>query len=676
MRQHSPAIGLRILLGLSLLVGFPAASRAEDDGGTRSVFAFGAGNRALALGGAYTALSDDASAPLWNPAGLGFVERRGFLASRTSLDGFGSTEYHTAIVFPSWRLGVLALNFRHFVVDGIELRDDRNVLLDDNLSDVETEASLAYARAVGKAWSLGSTIRVRRQSLAGFSATGVGLDFGLILRPGIALGQTGTWIDGLTAGVVVSNVLEPSIRLAQESVSDPTTARIGLAYQHRSPSGQALVLSVDLEKPRGTPGLVHVGAELQLHPLLALRVGVDDGKLTAGTGIRWQQLGIDYALVDNSLGPQHRFGFSYNFGPTVTERRQRSIAREEEALQVKLDESFARRQTAQITQLLEQAEQAGKEKRFIEALDLLSTVMTIDPDNSEAKSLLASALRQQGESFLIASDFAGAEIALLRCLSIAPRDHEATDLLRRCRSSSDSLATRSRERREEYGAAMDAFSTEDFPTAREAFKHVLSENPDDAEAASMLSRTNRAIERRVRGLLRLIARFIDLGEAESARELIDQARRLDPDNPEIRNLVATLDRQRRLRRTSSAGSDSSINRNPRPVPSVITAERRREIAGLYQRGLDAIELGQRNDALHYLELVWSADPDHEQAADYLKREYLARGLDAFSIQRLDDAIHFWQMALRVDPGDSRARGYLTRAQEQRSRSHDIMGDSE
>src|SRR5262249_43863683 len=53
---------------LLLLVAAPLAlaepARAADDGGTRSVFAGGAGNRGLAMGSAFGAFADDASAAL------------------------------------------------------------------------------------------------------------------------------------------------------------------------------------------------------------------------------------------------------------------------------------------------------------------------------------------------------------------------------------------------------------------------------------------------------------------------------------------------------------------------------------------------------------------------------------------------------------------------------------
>jgi tetratricopeptide (TPR) repeat protein len=98
-----------------------------------------------------------------------------------------------------------------------------------------------------------------------------------------------------------------------------------------------------------------------------------------------------------------------------------------------------------------------------------------------------------------------------------------------------------------------------------------------------------------------------------------------------------------------------------------------EIEDLYKRGMAAMEAGRTGDALHYWELVASADPDYQQVKDYLKQEYLARGMDAFAEGRLERAIDAWEKALRIDPEDGKVQGYLARAREQLSRTREILG---
>src|SRR5262249_45273532 len=58
------------------------------------------GPRAVALGGAFTALSDDASALFWNPAGLVFVGHQELSASHADLFGTDIRDNFAAFVLP------------------------------------------------------------------------------------------------------------------------------------------------------------------------------------------------------------------------------------------------------------------------------------------------------------------------------------------------------------------------------------------------------------------------------------------------------------------------------------------------------------------------------------------------------------------------------------------------
>ncbi len=235
----SKSILLRSALLAVVLCALPTVLLAQD-GGTRSVFAQGAGIRAQAMGGAFTAVSDDASASLWNPGGLGIVARREIQLSRTTLYGLDITEDYASAVLPSWRWGTAALSFRRFGVSGIEGRDDRNLVTDPDLSDGETELGVAYGRRLGAGWGLGGSVKFRRQSLGDASASAVGGDLGLVLRPGVAAGTSIAWLQRLALGASMINALEPSLRLDQESVKDPTTLRLGVAYEQPMGPGRGL----------------------------------------------------------------------------------------------------------------------------------------------------------------------------------------------------------------------------------------------------------------------------------------------------------------------------------------------------------------------------------------------------------------------------------------------------
>src|SRR5512139_184337 len=71
MRNH--LMKLVIFAGL-LSILLSGLALAEDNHGF-TTFRTGVGARALAMGGAYTAVADDATAGYWNPAGLTGIER-------------------------------------------------------------------------------------------------------------------------------------------------------------------------------------------------------------------------------------------------------------------------------------------------------------------------------------------------------------------------------------------------------------------------------------------------------------------------------------------------------------------------------------------------------------------------------------------------------------------------
>jgi tetratricopeptide (TPR) repeat protein len=567
--------------------------------------------------------------------------------------------------------------------------------LNDDLSDSETEIILGYGRSIGKAWSLGAALKVQRQSLAGFSDSGAGLDLGVLVRPLQAAGGESDFAESLTLGLALRNAVEPSIRLDQESVSDPAGIRLGFAYMHRLGQKVSVLLASDLEKTRDMDSRMHAGLELNFMSTLAMRMGVNHGTLAAGTGVRWRDLTVDYMFEDNALESVHRVGLVLTFGPTTEESRLAHLVAEEEDLQSRLNQAFERRNRSRIDHLLAQARQSIESGRYTEALEILTMVDVLAPGEPGVRGLQALAFRSRGLELEATGDYAGAIVALGRALSLQPADGEAAAALERVRAASDRQAARSAEIRQMLDDALGAFAAGDLLAARTAFAAVLAVEPDDQEAGFMLQRTEEAIRTRAESLVQQARLLAQAGQLEQAEAALQQARELDP---EVRGMSSVVDllakirleeteaarRQERAARAvaaraadqGSTGSDSGSVpvAAPQTRPSLTEAQKR-DMADLYRRGITAIEEGRNDDAVRYWELVWSADPNYQQVAEYLKREYLARGMEAFAAGRLHDAVGDWEKALEVDPTDERAIGYLERAREQMSRIQEILGES-
>lgn len=680
---------------IAALVASPARPvfAETEDGGARSVFASGAGIRALSMGGAFVAVSDDASAALWNPGGLGLLQNRTFEVSHANLGLVDLDEQYASLAIPSWRWGTTAVSFRRYAIDGVERRDDRNAIVGGALEDRQSELKLSYGRAVRDAWSVGGAFKVRRQSLAGFSASALGLDLGVTARPGVALGRETGWASRVSAGLALRNVLEPKLRLDREEVVDPATAQVGAAYRHSFGRAVGLLAAIDMEKSARTAWNPRIGGETTVMNILALRGGVNDDSWSAGAGVAWKGVHVDYAFEENEIDTIQRFGVSFAFGPTVEESRAATALREEEVLRARLAESFERRQNDRIGELLNGARARLDAKEFDAALEILAAVTALEPGHAPAAALQVECYKRQAADLEASSDFAGASIAFGRALALVPEDAEAFAGSERCRAEGAKRAARSEKIRDLFNASLDAFSAGDLRTAERKLSAILEVEPKDTEAQALLRRTRVAIESRTRDLSGQARRLLDAGLVAEAETLADEIRSLDPKakglaelSLSIRSTEVALATKARLAKDGSAnvptpGGTGRVAPTTPSAPIVMTPKsaalskkKRKDLADLYKRGMSAMQDGQADDALRYWELVWLGDPEYEGVADHLKREYLLRGLESFSSGGLDVAIQLWEKALAVDPKDEKTIRYLARAREQLNRSREILGE--
>jgi len=670
-----------VLLAVALAwAGGPA--HAADDGGGRSVFAYGAGNRALALGGAYAAVANDASAPLWNPGGLGWISRTEFQASHAGYYDFGIDEQYGSLAYPNWRWGTFSVTLRHFGVDDIEGRDERNVLVDDGLSDSESEFLFGYGRSIGEAWGLGGALKVRRHSLAGYSGTGVGIDLGAIVRPLYLFSPNSRHRRRLTLGLSVRNAVEPKVQLENETVPDPTGVRIGTAMYFPFFGERNLLASFDVEKTRNMNFRYHAGAELQVHQLLAMRVGVNDDVFTSGAAIKWHGVSIDYTYENAELGGVHLVGATFTFGPTVAQKRLAAMSAREAEMQARLAVAFEKKQNERVGELLAKSSTAQREGRYDEALQLIAVARAIEPDNVDAQLGEAVCLRGLAGRQETGGDFAAAAVTYSQALAILPNDVEAREGYDRCRVASDRQAARSDVIRKQFAAALDAFSVGDLTTARDGFAAILRDSPGDEEAAAMYRRTENAIDHRMTAALGDANRLIDWGALDEAATVLSEARRLRPDDAGVRMARSRLEealatkvaRGRVEPDTTALDGSGGRGGDVAGERAELTEEQKREVERLYASGMEAMTAERNEDAIRYFELVWSIEPEYKDVKEYLKREYLMRGMEFFADGRLNEAVAVWEKAHRVDPDDERVNGYLTRAREQISRTREILGN--
>jgi len=331
----------KLLWGIG--VGLLLAAPAQGDKYSGAFLEGGAGARALGMGGAFTAISDDASGIYWNPAGLASTDRHELLLShefrfenlldysflggiyqvrqRNGRIGFGVIRLGIdEISFPDSSLwtdtngnGIIDFPGDTFAFDEVQ---DMDKIRFEN--DAEYAIFLSYAQPVSS-WQLGGSLKFITQSVGDFSSFGVGVDFGVLRR--------GVWrkLDvGLAVHDLTGTYLSWSTGRKETIVPVPT---LGLAYSLDSQALRgAFLFSADMAMhfddrraadqfwSGSTSVNLNWGLEFNMQNRLALRFGLQEESFQAGAGLAAGPVRFDYGVIPdprNDLGVSQRLSLRY-----------------------------------------------------------------------------------------------------------------------------------------------------------------------------------------------------------------------------------------------------------------------------------------------------------------------------------------------------------------------------
>jgi len=324
----------------AVAIVIPASSYAEKYAG--EFMAMGGGARAMGMGGTFLAIADDATATFWNPAGIAYIssmygspnnwemnlmhsERFGDLIDynyfsaifplEPGKSGWGITAIHMGID----DIRIIPLESGMIGGDGANLNDryerELGEYLNFNYEDFPLESVndiavfLSYAQIMDFG-SFGASVKlIRNDQVTGVSSLGIGFDVGFLKRDlyrdlllGVKLQDaTGTYINWSTGK---KEYIYPALKLgaAYPLQLKQMNSRLVLAvdadfrYENRKSVSQFWIGRASAD--------FHLGAELIIREVVALRGGLDMGRPTAGAGFILREfgpwnvsLGIDYALL-------------------------------------------------------------------------------------------------------------------------------------------------------------------------------------------------------------------------------------------------------------------------------------------------------------------------------------------------------------------------------------------
>jgi len=312
--RAKPAILL--LAALLLSAGGAAAADINDNAGTTgfSFLKLGVGAKAVAMGGAFTALAEDPSTIYYNPAGTRFLQRRQLLAGYHNyvLDIQSGFLAHTRPVADRFGAGVFVdyLNFGDFT------RTDINGVPDGEFSGGDFLLGVNGSMLVMPGLSIGINVKYMHESADGYGADAFAADIGGMFRMPDSLTSFGLSIYNL--GGVVSGFTDHKDKL-------PMGVRAGVAHSLRE---LPLVVAFDGVLPNDNDPYVNVGAEFYKFEPLYIRAGYSLfgenyktgsgsdgwGGFAAGFGLDIRDYHISYAFMPYlDLGSSHRVTISGDF---------------------------------------------------------------------------------------------------------------------------------------------------------------------------------------------------------------------------------------------------------------------------------------------------------------------------------------------------------------------------
>jgi hypothetical protein len=301
-------------LVLVLIIGIPAQSHggsfssSANGTATAEFLSLGVGGRMGAMGEAATALSDDAFALYWNPAGLTRIEKSSLglmhaLYLESSYFSYGSYARNVG------NAGTVGVGYHYFTPGSIERTDTAGATVGD-FKPEDQAVTLGYGFNVGN-WAMGLSGKYISSKIVN-SANTTSFDAG-VLSPLF-------FNDRVRFGLVGRN-LAGSLKYNNTSEDLPLDVRLGGTVQLK----KNWILSLDQVFPKAGENFQAIGTEYVLSTSesfsLAGRAGYNtkwakdkDGFAGAsfGLGASFNRISLDYGILPlGDLGTTHRFSLTY-----------------------------------------------------------------------------------------------------------------------------------------------------------------------------------------------------------------------------------------------------------------------------------------------------------------------------------------------------------------------------
>ncbi len=332
-------------------------------GGQPGAFlSYGVGARALGMGGAFFAISDDATASYWNPAALTLVERKEFAFMQAQM--FEQTTLNfIGYVQPTASKGTFGIFMNQMNSGGFEKvsitvdpNTDEIVKLDSlgSFSVSERAIGLSWGRSVSSKLAFGIGIKNISRSIDvskdSFNTIDLAMNYNVSKTYRFAFG--------------VQNIF--SMKSGDTDDEFPLVFKIGQSFSLFKGS---LIFDLDVSKTQGGGQNLRFGGEYWPLYWAAFRFGImatpQIQEASFGIGLKYRGINLDIAQGIHSLGSTTKFSVGMRFGDSTKAKHD-----------------------SEIRNIVRQALQYFKSGYFSKAVEKLKAAMDADPGNQEVRNML------------------------------------------------------------------------------------------------------------------------------------------------------------------------------------------------------------------------------------------------------------------------------------------------
>ena len=498
-KQKKNAVYFICLVATLFIIFSMNAQSATGDYGTDSIFSTGVGSRALAMGGAFSALANDSSACFYNPAGLQNSEKQQIAFLHYPL--LADTLYNSITYsYPILDFGAIGLAIYRVSTQDIQTYDASDFLI-GTINYEQYKATLAYANKLNEQFIAGIGINIISLNLLNVNAYGFGADLGIMYEP----------FEFVSLAIVGRNLINPSLTLNTTKEEFPREYVAGIAIKiPMKPINVYLTSDVVLPEEAGLK--IKAGIELTGFDLASLRAGYDGDALCLGGGIKFMGVSFDYAyLLNEYFGGLSRFTVSYDFGLTLEEQKiEREKALKEQVKKI-IEQEFKKKELAKAKEYFEKAFSLYKNNDYEDALSELDRAFEWNEDYSEAKKLkdlivkkLVDKYYNKGVEYYNKGDLTSAYENFKNVAEVDINYKETKNYL----SLIDKKIKLTGDLKEYFSKGVELYVNRKYDDAYEIFSKALKLAPDNAMIKTYLNKTKAQLAK-VSGSKKLTAEQTD-----------------------------------------------------------------------------------------------------------------------------------------------------------------------